>query len=190
MSKDQVEGNPKPNLLPRCLHNAVEDWLVGHFSRKCHSSLRHFYLLADYQFPCSLTCRARKLKCDERRPRCKNCQKAKRECRPSDGIVFRHQQNASMNGTGNASGSDGNLPGFYSYKNTFSPDSIWLEIPKKGEHIFTYQIQYLTSTSHLRQCHGSICGRSGGSCAHLTRRLHICPNTSRLGPSCFLQKQI
>lgn len=84
---------------------------------------------------CSLTCRARKLKCDERRPRCQNCQKAKRECRPSDGIIFRHQQNASMNGTGGGSGGDGNLPGFYSYKNTFSPDSVWLEIPKKGAYL-------------------------------------------------------
>jgi Fungal Zn(2)-Cys(6) binuclear cluster domain len=94
-------------------------------------------------FCCSLTCRARKLKCDERRPRCQNCQKAKRECRPSDGIIFRHQQNASMNGTDTGDGSsaavgDRNLPGFYSYKNTFSPDSIWLEIPKKGES-FSYQ---------------------------------------------------
>jgi hypothetical protein len=64
-----------------------------------------------------------------------NCQKAKRECRPSDGIVFRHQQNASMNGSSSASTGDGNLPGFYSYKNTFSPDSVWLEIPKKGKHV-------------------------------------------------------
>lgn len=96
---------------------------------------------------CSLTCRARKLKCDERRPRCQNCQKAKRECRPSDGIVFRHQQNASMNGTGDGSGGDGNLPGFYSYKNTFSPDSVWLEIPKKGDYPSPCQL----STSSLMQ---------------------------------------
>ena len=84
--------------------------------------------------PCSsLTCRARKLKCDETRPRCQNCQKGKRECRPSDRIVFRHQQNASMNGPSGRSAGGGELPGFYSYKNTFSPDSVWLEIPRKGE---------------------------------------------------------
>ena len=35
-------------------------------------------------------------------------------------------------GSGGAVG-DGNLPGFYSYKNTFSPDSVWLQIPKKGQ---------------------------------------------------------
>jgi Fungal Zn(2)-Cys(6) binuclear cluster domain len=91
----------------------------------------------------SLTCRARKLKCDERRPRCQNCQKAKRECRPSDGIVFRHQQNASMNGSGGGSGSDGNLPGFYSYKNTFSPDSVWLDIPKKGADTLCDRLNHL-----------------------------------------------
>ena len=41
-----------------------------------------------------------------------------------------------MNGTSGGSAVEGNLPGFYSYKNTFSPDSVWLEIPKKGEHPF------------------------------------------------------
>lgn len=42
--------------------------------------------------------------------------------------MFRHQQNASMNdGSG-----DGNLKGFYSYKNTFDKDSVWLNIPKDG----------------------------------------------------------
>jgi hypothetical protein len=38
-----------------------------------------------------------------------------------------------MNGAGGRAGGDGDLPGFYSYKNTFSPDSVWLEIPKKGQ---------------------------------------------------------
>jgi hypothetical protein len=42
--------------------------------------------------------------------------------------VFRHQQNASMND----SSGDGNLKGFYSYKNTFDKDSVWLSIPKDG----------------------------------------------------------
>lgn len=27
----------------------------------------------------------------------------------------------------------GNLKGFYSYKNTFHKDSVWLDIPKHGE---------------------------------------------------------
>lgn len=48
--------------------------------------------------------------------------------------MFRHQQNASMNKEGDSSGamSSGNLKGFYSYKNTFDEDSVWLDIPKDG----------------------------------------------------------
>ncbi|PGH18932.1 hypothetical protein AJ80_04259 [Polytolypa hystricis UAMH7299] len=85
-----------------------------------------------------LTCRARKLKCDEQKPQCSQCRKASRECRPSEGIVFRHQQNASMNKAGGAAGlganaenERGSLRSFYSYKNTFDEDSVWLEIPKQ-----------------------------------------------------------
>ncbi|KAJ6004774.1 transcriptional regulator family: Fungal Specific TF [Penicillium herquei] len=78
-----------------------------------------------------LTCRTRKLKCDEQKPECSQCRKGGRECRPSEGIVFRHQQNASMNKdpTSTPEGR-GNLKGFYSYKNTFDKDSVWLDIPK------------------------------------------------------------
>ncbi|RAH77386.1 Zn(II)2Cys6 transcription factor [Aspergillus japonicus CBS 114.51] len=65
------------------------------------------------------------------KPECSQCRKGARECRPSEGIVFRHQQNASMNKSGeeNSSGR-GSLKGFYSYKNTFDEDSVWLDIPK------------------------------------------------------------
>ncbi|KAL4865640.1 hypothetical protein BDV12DRAFT_146865 [Aspergillus spectabilis] len=79
-----------------------------------------------------LTCRTRKLKCDEQKPVCSQCQKGGRECRPSEGVVFRHQQNASMNENIEESASDGrgSLRGFYSYKNTFDKDSVWLDIPK------------------------------------------------------------
>jgi hypothetical protein len=81
----------------------------------------------------SLTCRTRKLKCDEQKPQCSQCRKASRECRPSEGIVFRHQQNASMNKSDeDGSSNRGGLKGFYSYKNTFDEDSVWLEIPKQG----------------------------------------------------------
>ncbi|KAL4905197.1 hypothetical protein BDW74DRAFT_153212 [Aspergillus multicolor] len=76
-----------------------------------------------------LTCRTRKLKCDEQKPVCTQCQKGGRECRPSEGVVFRHQQNASMNDNGPSEGR-GSLKGFYSYKNTFDKDSVWLDIPK------------------------------------------------------------
>ncbi|KAL4803221.1 hypothetical protein BDV18DRAFT_44846 [Aspergillus unguis] len=82
----------------------------------------------------SLTCRTRKLKCDETKPVCTQCQKGGRECRPSEGVVFRHQQNASMNENiehGSSSDGRGSLRGFYSYKNTFDKDSVWLDIPKQ-----------------------------------------------------------
>ncbi|KAF9894963.1 hypothetical protein FE257_004586 [Aspergillus nanangensis] len=80
-----------------------------------------------------LTCRTRKLKCDEQKPECSQCRKGARECRPSEGIVFRHQQNASMNTSlEDPSSGRGSLKGFYSYKNTFDKDSVWLDIPKHG----------------------------------------------------------
>ncbi|KAJ5518726.1 hypothetical protein N7453_001148 [Penicillium expansum] len=75
-----------------------------------------------------LTCRTRKLKCDEEKPECSQCRKGGRECRPSEGVVFRHQQNASMNR--NSPDGRGSLNGFYSYKNTFDKDSVWLDVPK------------------------------------------------------------
>lgn len=78
----------------------------------------------------SLTCRQRKLKCDEQRPVCGQCQKATRECVPSTGIVFRHQQNASMNDGQDA---DDSLQGFYAYKNTFDKDSVWVDTPKRSQ---------------------------------------------------------
>ncbi|THD00363.1 hypothetical protein EYZ11_000090 [Aspergillus tanneri] len=68
---------------------------------------------------------------DEQKPECSQCRKGGRECRPSEGIVFRHQQNASMNkDLDDSSAGRGNLKGFYSYKNTFDKDSVWLDIPK------------------------------------------------------------
>ncbi|CEJ62155.1 hypothetical protein PMG11_10663 [Penicillium brasilianum] len=78
-----------------------------------------------------LTCRTRKLKCDEQKPVCAQCRKGGRECRPSEGIVFRHQQNASMNNSEQQTPEGrGDLKGFYSYKNTFDKDSVWLAVPK------------------------------------------------------------
>ncbi|TAQ88664.1 hypothetical protein B7494_g3036 [Chlorociboria aeruginascens] len=78
------------------------------------------------------TCRQRKLKCDEVKPECGQCRKAARHCLPSDGLIFRHQQNASMNGgaeveTGERSGK---LSAFYAYRNTFDEHSIWVDVPK------------------------------------------------------------
>ncbi|KAF2709715.1 hypothetical protein K504DRAFT_467666 [Pleomassaria siparia CBS 279.74] len=82
-----------------------------------------------------LTCRQRKLKCDEKKPICGQCCKASRECIPSSGIVFRHQHNASMNG--DDSGDENTLKGFYAYKNTFDDETVWLDIPKHVTFINT-----------------------------------------------------
>jgi len=80
-----------------------------------------------------MTCRRRKLKCDEQKPRCGQCRKANRECQLSSGIVFRHQQNASMNAQPDEAGPGNSLRGFYSYKNTFDKGSVWLETPKQRQ---------------------------------------------------------
>ncbi|ORY19877.1 hypothetical protein BCR34DRAFT_670314 [Clohesyomyces aquaticus] len=82
-----------------------------------------------------LTCRQRKLKCDEKKPNCGQCCKASRECIPSSGLVFRHQHNASMNGED--SSDENTLKGFYAYKNTFDDETIWLDIPKHVTFINT-----------------------------------------------------
>lgn len=106
----------------------------------------------------SLTCRSRKLKCDEQKPQCSQCQKARRECRPSEGVVFRHQQNASMNkgpaaalpeSSVDPDGSKSPLKGFYSYRNSFGDDNVWLEIPKTGmckPHIRSLRGNYSSET--------------------------------------------
>ena len=80
----------------------------------------------------SLTCRQRKLKCDEEKPVCGQCRKGTRECQPSDGVVFRHQQNASMNGSGEVEDGSEKLAGFYAYRNSFNEHNVWVEVPKKG----------------------------------------------------------
>lgn len=81
----------------------------------------------------SQTCRQRKLKCDEIKPKCGPCRKASRECVPSDGVVFRHQQNASMNGVEDDALSEGSgrLEAFYAYRDTFDESIVWVNVPKK-----------------------------------------------------------
>ncbi|KAL8686391.1 MAG: hypothetical protein Q9218_007139 [Villophora microphyllina] len=93
-----------------------------------------------------LTCRGRKLKCDEEKPVCGQCKKAKKECRPCDGVVFRHQQNASMNSA------DGRkLNSFYAYKNTFDSDSVWLDIPKNVIFINIHDPYTMPSSPELEE---------------------------------------
>ncbi|KAL8769641.1 MAG: hypothetical protein Q9209_004438 [Squamulea sp. 1 TL-2023] len=78
----------------------------------------------------SLTCRARKLKCDEQKPACGQCIRAEKACKPCDGVVFRHQQNASMNSAKDDSDQGRSLEGFYAYKDTFDHNNVWVEVPK------------------------------------------------------------
>lgn len=71
------------------------------------------------------------LKCSEERPTCAQCLKASRDCIPSSGITFRHQQNPSLNGN------DEGLKSFYGYKETFGPNSIWVEVPRELTFVHT-----------------------------------------------------
>lgn len=139
------------NQLNGWAYDKVTDRLVGFFS-SYHRLLRLNSL--------SMTCRRRKLKCDEQKPRCGQCCKANRECQLSSGIVFRHQQNASMNAQPDGAGPSSNsLGGFYSYKNTFEKGSVWLETPKQRQS-YSFPLQYarllIVSVSHLCQCYQSV----------------------------------
>ncbi|EME49933.1 hypothetical protein DOTSEDRAFT_68677 [Dothistroma septosporum NZE10] len=80
-----------------------------------------------------LTCRQRKLKCTEERPTCAQCVKANRECMPSSGITFRHQQNPSMNGQIG----DDSLKSFYGYKETFAESTQWVSVPRDLTFVHT-----------------------------------------------------
>ena len=57
---------------------------------------------------------------------------------PSPGIVFRHQQNASMNGE--RDGSNNSLQRFYGYKETFNDRSIWVDVPQ--QRTFTFRASF------------------------------------------------
>ena len=81
----------------------------------------------------SLTCRGRKLKCDEQKPVCGQCQKGTRPCQFDPGLIFRHQQNPSMNQDSAADGLDDNLKNFFKYSDTFDTDTIWVDIPKQSK---------------------------------------------------------
>lgn len=52
----------------------------------------------------------------------------------------------------------GNLNGFYSYKNTFDKDSVWLDVPKHGriKMGITGGIFLLIRSSHLRRQLGPV----------------------------------
>lgn len=62
----------------------------------------------------SLTCRIRKLKCDESKPRCGNCSKSSRVCVFKERVVFRNVEIRSLSGCRKQNGDD----------------QVWLDVPK------------------------------------------------------------
>lgn len=72
------------------------------------------------------TCRQRKLKCDEVKPICGQCRKSNRECQPSEGIAFRHAQNAGFT---DGDGTEKDLANFYKYRQKFN-NTYFLPVPR------------------------------------------------------------
>ncbi|KOC13235.1 hypothetical protein AFLA70_57g003861 [Aspergillus flavus AF70] len=62
----------------------------------------------------SLTCRSRKVKCDERKPLCRNCERSRVVCIPSDLVSFRHWQHPSLSKHG--------------YFGIWEPSQTWVEV--------------------------------------------------------------
>jgi len=60
--------------------------------------------------------------------------KANRQCVPSSGITFRHQQNPSLNAPGRG---EDNLKSFYGYKETFGQGTVWVDIPRDLKFVHT-----------------------------------------------------
>ncbi|EXJ91154.1 hypothetical protein A1O1_04263 [Capronia coronata CBS 617.96] len=80
------------------------------------------------------TCRNRKLKCDEARPVCGQCQKSHRECIRSEGVTFRHHQNAAFA----REGQDHSLDSFYKYAQSYTEEEVrtFLPVPKNLTWIY------------------------------------------------------
>lgn len=76
--------------------------------------------LTDY----SLTCKYRKLKCDESRPSCGRCELASRTCEYSDNSIFRQFDVQKPNHRIRPRDSDD--PG-----GTFGDDDVWVKVPRK-----------------------------------------------------------
>ncbi|OAP54165.1 hypothetical protein AYL99_11700 [Fonsecaea erecta] len=80
-----------------------------------------------------LTCRARKIRCDEAQPNCANCQRGHRECVRSD-LPFRHQQNSGI------SNSSEKHP-FHSYfkkSQTYSEEHLMAFLPVPQQLTWVY----------------------------------------------------
>lgn len=67
----------------------------------------------------------------------------------------------------------GNLKGFYSYKNTFEKDSVWLDIPKHGTTAHRgeeWRDVVLIACSHLCRQLGPVRRRAGDFARRIKRR--------------------
>ncbi|KXT04323.1 hypothetical protein AC578_7975 [Pseudocercospora eumusae] len=121
-------GRPSSHarLANECIKQASRDTALIHTASQARKSM------APRSRTGCLTCRQRKLKCDEQKPVCGQCIKAQRECVPSSGITFRHQQNPSMNADDTDS-----LKSFYGYKETFAKSTTWVGVPKDLKFVHT-----------------------------------------------------
>lgn len=79
-------------------------------------------------YRCSLTCKGRKLKCDEAKPACGNCIKASRDCTYGDQSIFRSQDICSTprrKRTRSVNWQEKQQP------TVFNEDHTWVEVPTK-----------------------------------------------------------
>ncbi|KAF3806838.1 hypothetical protein GCG54_00007088 [Colletotrichum gloeosporioides] len=72
-----------------------------------------------------LTCRQRKLKCDEAKPTCGQCTKSDRECIFSQDTKFRHFDVQGLLGQGQ----EKTLAGRAATEGLFAKDHVWIDIP-------------------------------------------------------------
>lgn len=70
----------------------------------------------------SVTCRHRKLKCDEERPICQHCIKSSRDCRYVERAVFRTFDSSAL--------SNGKAKDKVNSGEPFDDNQTWLNIPK------------------------------------------------------------
>lgn len=75
-----------------------------------------------------MTCRARKLKCDEAKPVCGHCIKSDRECKFEERFIFRNQNVPSPKRRKRSAGARQN-----GEKVDESDDRTWVEIPPERE---------------------------------------------------------
>lgn len=77
---------------------------------------------SDSFISCSLTCRRRKLKCDEQKPRCGQCAKGSRDCVFCERVIFRDGQGQPLCPMG------GDAPACAAFR---EGGQTWLEVPRR-----------------------------------------------------------